>query len=169
MKYNSFEVTFNVELEHIEVFALTRDGKKVERKNCGTNWNKQKETIPIEFHESLEDELDLSRRKLLEYRRKKRLIMDLQAVKEIHDFLGRNTVFNGEHELRLTILYYIKKKAWELTEEMFEGFNGANYFHWVTDCNDIEELRNRICIPLDEINNKLKELMIYKLEKEVVC
>jgi hypothetical protein len=126
----------------IEVFHYDRNMRWV-RCCPQCEWNHRR-LFPIELHEELEDELDLTRRKLLELRKFRRRLLDDELSKEFFDLVKLDAPDDRRGDTIFNYHNIINLKALTLAEKMFEGFNGESYMEWKLKDGDINKLRKRL-------------------------
>ncbi len=134
-----FKVMVNIDCLNgcIEVLYINENG---EWESCGpvSEW-KHHSLIPRVFHEELDDEIDLTHRKFLEFKRiKKKLLKSYNDKYYSHI----NVPYDAANILE--IHHLMNKRAWSLVQAMFEGYDGQKYMEWKCSGGDIEDLRQRV-------------------------
>jgi hypothetical protein len=139
-----YEIKININgiQPEIEVFHYDKNKKWV--KCCPQcEWN-HRNFFPRQLHVELEDELDLTRRKLLELRKFRRRLLDDERSKEFFDLVKLDAPDDRHGGTIINYHNIINLKALTLVERMFEGFNGGNYMEWKLKDGDIDKLRKRL-------------------------
>lgn len=148
-----YEIKINIIGIQPEIEVFHYDKKKKWVKCCPQcEWN-HRNYFSRQLYEEFEDELDFTRRKLLEVRKFRRRLIDDENSN--FDFVYLNT---QENRGGITIVHHhtiINLKALTLAEKMFEGFDGGSYFKWKMEDGDIDKLRKRVLLGVQSESSTL--------------